>query len=176
MTIFITNSYTANLSLSLGSNVETSFAINNSSATLFLEASRTQYTFSTRWVERIYVGLNINLYGSKIKGNFTGLSDIDVSYVDGYSVSIICSLDNIPIFDYNINLFDQKGILCVTEVVGPMCLNSSQNILGGPPLFFFAVYVEAVYIYPQDNSANQGNLQSNMISCYIDTSCMAPSR
>ncbi len=176
MTISITNSYNADLSLSLGSNVGAPSALGNPSAAVFPAASLTKYTFPTGWAGRIYVGPNTNPEGSKIEASFTGPPDIDVSYVDGYSVPITCSSEGVPVSGCNIDLFDQQGISCLTQVAGPVCLNSAQNNPQGPAPAFFAACAGAAYTYPKDDDANQGNLRSNLVSCCIGTSCAAPSR
>ena len=176
MTISITNSYTTDLSLSLGSNVGAPSVIGDPSAALFPEASLTQYTFPTGWAGRIYVGPNTNPNGSKIEGSFTGPPDIDVSYVDGYSVPITCSSDGVPVSGCNIDLFNQQEVSCITQIAGPVCLNSAQNIPQGPAPPFFAACAGAAYTYPKDDGANQGNLQSNLVSCCIGTPCAAPRR
>ena len=176
LTISITNSYEAGLSLSLGSNVGSPSAIGDPAAALFPEASLTQYTFPTGWAGRIYVGPNTNPDGSKIEGSFTGPPDIDVSYVDGYSVPITCSSEGVAVSGCNIDLFSQEGIPCDTEVAGPICLNSAHNTPQGPAPPFFAACAGAAYTYPKDDGANQGDLQSNLISCCIGTPCAAPTR
>lgn len=176
MTISIMNSYKADLSLSLGSNVGAPSAIDNPPAALFPEASLTQYTFPTGWAGRIYVGPNTNPDGSKIEGSFIGPPDIDVSYVDGYSVSITCFSEGVPVSDCNIDLFGQQGIFCTNQVAGPMCLISAQNSPQGPAPPFFAACAGAAYTFPKDDGANQGNSKSNLVSCCIGTSCTAPSR
>ena len=51
------------------------------------------------------MGPNLNSNSSKIKGSFTGPSNIDISYVDDYSVPITCSSEGIAVTGYNINLF-----------------------------------------------------------------------
>ena len=122
------------------------------------------------------MGPNLNPDGSKIKGSFTGPPDIDVSYVDGYSVPITCSLEGVAVTGYNINLFKQLNILCINQVDGPFCLNPAQNITNGPAPPFFAACARAAYTYPNNNDANVSNLKSTLISCYISISCDAPLR
>ena len=176
MTISITNSYKANVSLSLGSNVGSPSAIGDPAAALFPEASLTQYTFPTGWAGRIYVGPNTNPDGSKIEGSFTGQPDIDVSYVDGYSVPITCSSEGVPVTGCNIDLFSQENNSCITRVAGPICLNPAQDNPQGPAPPFFAACAGAAYTYPKDDGANQANLLSNLVSCCIGTPCAAPAR
>ena len=176
MTISITNSYGTPLALSFASNAGAPAPVGNPSATVLPNISPTQYAFPTGWAGRIYVGPNTDFRGSKIEGSLTGPPDIDVSYVDGYSVPITCSSKGIAVSGCNIDLFEQPGITCQNQVDGPVCLNSAQNIANGPSPPFFAACAGAAYTYPNDNEANVSNLKSNEVSCCIGTSCRAPSR
>ncbi len=176
MTISLTNVYGTQLSLSFASNAGGPSPIDNPSATILSNASPTHYTFPTGWAGRIYVGPNLNPDGSKIEGSYTGPPDIDVSYVDGYSVPITCSSEGTAVSGCNINLFKQSGITCNNQVDGPVCLNSAQSVADGPAPPFFAACAGAAYTYPNDNDANVSNLGSNVVFCCIGTSCKAPSR
>ena len=69
------------------------------------------------------MGPNLNPDGSKIEGSLTGPPDIDVSYMDSYSVPITCSFEGIVVTGYNIDLFNQPDILCNNQVDGPIYLN-----------------------------------------------------
>ncbi|MCJ1422382.1 hypothetical protein MMC29_000262 [Sticta canariensis] len=176
MTISITNVYGSQLSLSFLSNAGGPTPVGNPSATVLPDNSPTQYAFPTGWAGRIYVGPNTDYRSSKIEGSLTGPPDIDVSYVDGYSVPITCSSEGTAVSGCNIDLFKQPGITCNSQVDGPVCLNPAQNIADGPAPPFFKACAGAAYTYPNDNKANVSNLKSNLISCCIGTSCQAPSR
>ena len=176
MTISITNVYGTQLSVSFASDAGGPPPVGNPSATMLPNASPTQYEFPTGWAGRIYIGPNTNPLGSKIEGSITGPPDIDVSYVDGYSVPITCSSNGVAVSGCNIDLFKQPGIMCDDQVDGPVCLNSARNVAGGPAPPFFAACAGAAYTYPDDNDANVSNLGSNLVSCCIGTSCKAPSR
>jgi len=176
MTIAITNTYGKCLSLSFASNAGGPSPVGNPSATTLPDNAFTQYAFPTGWAGRIYVGSNLNPDGSKIEGSYTGPPDIDVSYVDGYSVPITCSSEGTAVSGCNIDLFKQPGIPCNNQVDGPVCLNSAQNIANGPAPPFFAACAGAAYTYPNDNDANVSNLKSNLVTCCVGTSCKAPSR
>ncbi|MCJ1242440.1 hypothetical protein MMC14_010448 [Varicellaria rhodocarpa] len=178
LTISITNLYGTPLSLSFGSNAGGPLPVGNPSSDMLLNASPTQYTFPTGWAGRIGVGTNLNSNSSKIESSFVGPPDIDVSYVDGYSVPITCSSEGIAASGCNIELFQQPGIKCEDQVDGPICINPirAQNLSDGPAPEFFAACAGAAYTYPNDNDANVSNLGSNLISCCIGTSCEAPSR
>ncbi|MCJ1455410.1 hypothetical protein MMC28_005765 [Mycoblastus sanguinarius] len=176
ITIAMTNIYGNQLSLSFGSNAGYPSPVGNPSATTLPNNTFTQYAFPTGWAGRIYVGLNLNPNGSKIEGSYTGPPDIDVSYVDGYTVPITCSSKGTAVSGCNIDLFEQPGTPCNNQVDGPVCLNSAQNIPNGPAPPFFAACAGAAYTYPYDNDANVSNLNSTLVSCCVGTSCEAPSR
>ena len=57
------------------------------------------------------MGPNLDFNSSKIKNSFTSSSNINISYIDDYSVPIICSSEGVAVTGYNINLFKQLGIL-----------------------------------------------------------------
>ena len=176
MTIAVTNLVGNDVSLSFGSNAGGPSPVGNPSPTALNDNGFTQYAFPTGWAGRICVGPNFNPNGSKIEGSYTGPPDIDVSYVDGYSVPITCSSEDTPVSGCNIDLFKQPNIPCINKVEGPVCLNPAQNIADGPAPPFFAACKGAAYTYPNDNDANISNLKSTLVSCCIGTSCKAPSR
>jgi len=122
-TISITNVYESQLSLSFLSNAGDLAPVGNSLAIVLPNNSSTQYAFSTKWAERIYVGPNIDYRSSKIEGNLTSPPNIDVNYVDNYFVPITCSFEDIAISNCNIDLFKQPDIVCNNQVDDPIYLN-----------------------------------------------------
>jgi hypothetical protein len=176
MTIAITNLYGTQLSLSFGVNSGFPTPLCNSQPTMLPDSSSTQYIYPTGWAGRVAIGPNLSPYGSKIEGSYTGPPDIDVSYVDGYSVPITCSSEEVAITGCNIDLFNQPGITCNNKIDGPICLNPAQNVPDGPAPCFFEACAGAAYTYPNDNKANVSNLRSNLVSCCIGISCIAPLR
>ena len=176
MTIAVTNIYGNHLSLFFSSNAGGPTPVGNPSPTTLSDNAFTQFAFPTGWAGRVYVGPNLNPDGSKIEGSFTGPPDIDVSYVDGYSVPITCSSEGVAVTGCNIDLFEQPGISCNNQVDGPVCLNPAQNIANGPAPPFFTACAGAAYTYPNDNDANFGGLKSSLISCCVGTLCDAPLR
>ncbi len=105
MTISMINMYDNQLSLFFDSNVDDFSSIDNSSVIILSDNVFTQYAFSTEWAERVYVSSNLNLDDSKIEDSYTNSSDIDVSYVNDYSVLITCSFEGTAVFDCNVDLF-----------------------------------------------------------------------
>ena len=176
MTISLTNVHGAPMSLFFGSNVGVPSPIGDPQATALPHQSSTQYLFPNGWAGRIGVGPNLNPNGSKIEGSITGLPDIDVSFVDGFSVPITCSCDGVPVSGCNIDLFRQSNILCSDQVEGPVCLNHARNSPYGPAPPFFAPCAGAAYTFPKDDLANMASLPSNLVVCCIGTSCKAPLR
>ena len=174
MTISVVNAYSSPLSLSLTSNVPGPSPIGNPLAAEIPHSSGTQYVFPTGWAGRITVGPNLNYNGSKIEGSFTGPPDIDVSYVDGYTVPITCSSEGTAVSGCNIDLF--KRAMCEDVLEGPVCLNPARFLDDGPASPFFAPCTGAAYTFPNDNAANAGSLGSNLVSCCIGSTCEAPSR
>ena len=181
MTIAITNLYGAQLSLSFGLNAGFPAPLGNPQPTILPDSSSTQYIYPTRWAKRVGIGPNLNVNSSKIEGSFIVpkdttviIPDIDISYVNGYSVLITCSSGGITVTGCNIELF--KLAQCEDQVDGPICLNAARFTPDGPPLPFFAPCVGAAYTFPDDSDANVSNLGSNLISCCIGTSCEAPPR
>lgn len=175
MTIALTNMYGRDLSISLESNAGGPSPIGNPRPSVLPNASPTEYTFPTGWGGRICVGPNLSPNGSKIEGSFTGTHDIDVSYVDGYSVPLVCDSEGTPVSGCNVELFDYAT--CEDLVQGPLCLNPARysNTWESVPQFFRPCTGSA-YTYPSDNLANRGNLSSNLVTCCIGTPCRPPSR
>ena len=112
MTIAITNLYGAQLSLSFGLNAGFPAPLDNPQPTILPDSSSTQYIYPTRWAKRVGIGPNLNVNSSKIEGSFIVFKDIiitilniDINYVNSYSISITCSFKGITVTGYNIELF-----------------------------------------------------------------------
>jgi hypothetical protein len=118
--IVITKTYGKYLSLSFALDAGGPSPVDNPSATILPDNTFTQYTFPTGWAGRIYVGPNLNLDGSKVEGSYTGPPDIDVSYIDSYSVPIRCSSRGTVVSGCNIDLLKQPSIPCNNPVNGPV--------------------------------------------------------
>lgn len=119
---------------------------------------------------------NLNLDDSKIEDSYMSSPDIDVSYVNDYSVLITCSFKNTAVFNCNVDLFKQSSISCNDQVNDSVCLNFAQNIVNELTSSFFTVCAKTVYIYSNDNDVNVSNLKSILISCCVDVLCQALSR
>ncbi|CAD6569566.1 MAG: hypothetical protein ASARMPREDX12_002721 [Alectoria sarmentosa] len=133
MTISITNVYGSQLSLSFLSNAGAPAPVGNPSATVLPDKSPTQYAFPTGWAGRIYVGSNTDYRSSKIEGSLTGPPDIDVSYVDGYSVPITCSSEGIAVSGCNIDLFKQPALAAPSTANPPHHAEGKSNPKSNDP-------------------------------------------
>lgn len=175
MTILITNQYGSPLSLSFGLDARSSSPYGNPQPTALPHSSSTRYIYPDGWAGNVAIGPNLNPNGSKIEGSFINSSvDIDVSYVDGYSVPITCSCEGKAFTGCNLDLFAGS---CEDLTDGPVCLNPARyKAIDGPPTPFFAPCAGAAYTFPHDDGANRASLSSTCVSCCIGTSCMAPSR
>ena len=173
MTIAITNKYEKQVSLSFASDADRLSSIRNLLATILSHQSPIHYIFLTEWADRINVELNTNSLDSKIEDSFTEFSDINISYMNDYSVLITCFSNDTVIVSCNINLFKQMQVSCMNQVEGLICFNPASFILNDSAPCFFAACVKAVYTYSKDDKVNVSNLKSNLISCCIDSFCEA---
>lgn len=172
MTISIVNSYSVALSLAFGSAAGPP-PIGDPTATTIAQGSTTSFSFPTQWAGRIYVGKTFQSEGSKIEASFTGPPDMDASYVDGYTVPIICTSAGktsgctTELFGYNGNYCGQTDQSLSDFQI---CLNPKKNNDNGVADPFFAPCAHKAYTYPSDNVANQGNVGVTT-NCCIGTAC-----
>jgi len=146
--------------------------------------SSTQVVAPFGWAGRMTIGkagVAPDYRGTKIEGNngFNGADphadpdpDIDVSYVDGYSLPVTCSCGTTVVTGCNYELWDM-GNACA-NIVGdaehPICVNDPRNI-HGPPTAFFAPCNASAYTYDyNDFGANfQGPCDNGHVTCCIGT-------
>ncbi|MCJ1395619.1 hypothetical protein MMC18_008505 [Xylographa bjoerkii] len=181
MTISVTNAYSVPLSLSYASNAAADGTyypppIGNPTPAVLAQGAATAIVYPTGWAGRITVGKMNTAQGSKIEGSTTGANDVDVSYVDGYTVPITCSSAGVAVTGCNIELFHQS-VACDGTLIddGTTCQNPKQGQPNGPASSFFAACAGAAYTYPNDNDANNGHVDT-VVTCCIGTSCPAPVR
>ena len=102
LTIKVVNSFGAPLSIFYGSNAGAPTPVGNpGSGTL---ASSTQVLFPSNWAGRITIGKNYDPKGSKIEASYSSpnyVPDVDVSYVDGFSIPISCSCSGVAVTGCN---------------------------------------------------------------------------
>ncbi|KAL8710318.1 MAG: hypothetical protein Q9220_005088 [cf. Caloplaca sp. 1 TL-2023] len=181
LTIAITNSYGAPLSLAFDNNAGAPAFVGNPQPTSLPVAAETSYAVPSGWAGRVVVGKINHSDNSKIEGSFYGAGngDIDVSYVDGYSVPISCSVGDVVVTGCNMELFDQE--CTAPDSVGEMgpdgkpavCSNGSRSKDWGPASQFFSSCAGAAYTFPKDDTANTGMISELQISCCVGTSCPA---
>ncbi|KAI9739456.1 MAG: hypothetical protein M1818_005144 [Claussenomyces sp. TS43310] len=171
VTVNIVNSWSVPVSITCNQNP-------GPSPTIFpggVVANQTSYVFPTGWAGMMAIGKTLDVRGSKIEVSFVNAVDVDISYVDGYSLPITCSCNggdviagcNKPLFSLN-DCADE-------DLDGPVCINTAPN--AGPALPFFAPCQGLAYTYPYDDTANYGNgkCPSNIIDCCVGPSCPASS-
>ena len=172
-TFSIVNSYSVALSLSFGYNAGGPDMIGVPvSQTTIGVGSTTSYSFPTGWAGRIGVGKTTDSANSKIEGSVTGAPDMDVSYVDGYSVPIVCKSAG-KVSGCNTELFGLNGNKCNQNVdisAFQICKNPAVTLNNGPPDSFFAPCQAKAYTYPKDDLANQGGVDATT-NCCIGTAC-----
>ena len=102
LTINVVNSFGTPLSIFYGSNAGGPSPVGNpGSGTL---TSSTQVLFPSGWAGRITIGKNYDPKGSKIEASFVSpnyVPDVDVSYVDGYTIPISCSCSGVAVTGCN---------------------------------------------------------------------------
>ena len=177
MVIEIQNHWSEPLSVSYGDNAGLPGALGSPTAGPL--GTSTEVAYPTGWAGRIYVGKTVNSANSKIEGSTTGANDIDVSYVDGFSVPITCSVAGTPISGCNLDLYAVSGNC--TSMLGQrdVCLNPMQGVPDGPATSWFLPCQGAAYTFPNDNVANNGDTGHEKITCCIgtkDMGCEAPER
>lgn len=175
MTIAITNYWTAPLSVSYFQNSDSPSAVGAPQPAPL--GTITQVVFPTNWAGRIVIGKTADADGSKIEGSTTIWNDVDVSYVDGFSVPIVCSNATAPVTGCNINLWDVSGPCNNTVGRDTVCLNPMQGVPNGPADPWFLPCQGVAYTFPNDNVANDGNTGTPHISCCVGTEemgCSAP--
>ena len=168
LTINVVNSFGSPLSIFYGSNAGAPTPVNNpGSGTL---SSSTQVLFPSGWAGRITIGGNFDPKGSKIEASYSSpnyVPDVDISYVDGYSVPISCSCYGVAVTGCNskpryhilsaqsrvadlgktVQLFND-GHTCPSQGPGPICYNPEEDVPDGPAAPFFAPCAGAAYTYP----------------------------
>lgn len=169
MRIIIQNHWPEPLSLDFGDNEGSPGALGSPTAGPL--GTETTIVYPTGWAGRINIGKTVHSADSKIEGSTTGANDIDVSYVDGYSVPISCSNHVEVLSGCNIDLYTTGNC---TNMVGDkeVCLNPTQDIADGPATDFFLPCQGAAYTFPNDNIANNGNTKSVDHWCCIGTEAM----
>ena len=178
MTWRISNNFGVPLSVAYLNNADSPSAIGCPGSAAITPSQTTEVVFPTGWAGRIFVGKEPVGGASLIEGSTTGANDIDVSYVDGFSVPISCGNDQEILTGCNINLWE-TGACTSTEGDQAICRNPTVNTANGPATPFFLPCQGAAYTFPNDNVANRGDIGPGVVTCCIGTEaqgCKAPAR
>ena len=79
------------LSVFYGSNAGGPSIVGNPGSGALAASATTQVAVPTEFAGRVTIGPDYDPNGSKIEWNWINVPDVDVSYVDGYSIPITCS-------------------------------------------------------------------------------------
>lgn len=103
LTINVVNSFGVPLSIFYGSNAGAPTPVGNPGSGVL--TSSTKVVFPSNWAGRITIGKTYDPLGSKIEASFVApnyVPDVDISYVDGFSVPISCSCSGVAVTGCNI--------------------------------------------------------------------------
>ncbi|KAH8127562.1 hypothetical protein ACSS6W_000123 [Trichoderma asperelloides] len=139
------------------------------------------FAVPTGWIGNVAIndaGWAITGDDSLIEANFVvpqgssiAVADVDISYVNGFSVAIVCSCDGQIVTGCNKNLFNLNS--CGNNDGQNACVNplrSDQGATSAAP--FFAPCQHAAWTYVNDGAANSfGQCQSGQITCCVGAAC-----
>ncbi|MCJ1291174.1 hypothetical protein MMC34_002717 [Xylographa carneopallida] len=178
MIVRVTNSHSSAWSVFLGANAGGPTAVGNPQPSVIPPAAATQYVFPPCWAGRIsFAQQDGQPDASKIEGSNFGAPDLDVSYVDGFTLPITCKADGGPIDGQsftgcNVDLFALHTCYHPNpdgSCRNPMNLPPPRDF--GPPSPFFAPCAGAAYTFPGDNDANNGDVGTYTMDCCIGRDC-----
>ncbi|MCJ1316166.1 hypothetical protein MMC15_001486 [Xylographa vitiligo] len=178
MTVRVTNSHSSAWSVFLGANAGGPTAVGNPQPSVIQPAAATQYVFPPCWAGRIsFAYQDGQPDASKIEGSNFQYPDLDVSYVDGFTVPITCRADGGGIDGQyftgcNVDLFALHP--CYHANRDGSCrnpMNLPPPLDYGPPSPFFAPCAGAAYTFPGDNDANNGDVGTYTMECCIGRDC-----
>ncbi|KAI0376282.1 Osmotin, thaumatin-like protein [Hypomontagnella monticulosa] len=146
-------------------------------------APRETFSFSVPigWSGRLAVyeeGFDIGGRGTLLEGshflgaNHTPSMALDVSYVDAFTVPMVCECNNIVAFGCNLNLND----VCPKHLQGnaKTCFNPYRDQPGKPgPNNIFRDCETMAYTYPTDDLATKVDIPGchDSVTCCIGTAC-----
>ncbi|MCJ1279376.1 hypothetical protein MMC21_007200 [Puttea exsequens] len=143
--------------------------------------SETTITYPSGWAGVIFIGHDFNGDNSKIEAsNSNGQPHADVSYIDAYSVPIVCmcgSYTGAVLTGCNYALFALHT--CANQETGPLCKNplfNSTQPQGSAASPFFDDCQGAAYTYPNDNLGDKGCDGETISCCVGSSSCPANPR
>ena len=140
-----------------------------SSSTL-LAGETTSYQLPEGWNGNINVGHSYNDANTLIEGNIAnGYLDLDISYVQGYSASIVCWCNGNQqvIHGCNEHLFAHNA--CPDQVSEGVCMNPIRDSAATQASTFFKPCENAAFTFPDDAKSNPGHdcFPGNDLTCCI---------
>ncbi|KAK8137445.1 hypothetical protein PG984_002938, partial [Apiospora sp. TS-2023a] len=182
LTISLVNSHTAAISTTHNSNAGAPPPASGATEPGTLAAGATAaIAVPTNWAGIISVNdaqFPVSDGNSLIEANYQNrsieqyaIADLDVSYVNGFTLPITCSCNGVGVTGCNKDLFSLGS--CSVPTKAGSChnpLRSNTNATAPDP--FFGPCQNAAYTYPSDNRANsQNECQNGQIVCCVGTSC-----
>ncbi|CRG86958.1 hypothetical protein PISL3812_03971 [Talaromyces islandicus] len=184
VTITVINSYGGPIttSHSIATSVPTPVSGDVSTGTMS-DGETASFAVPTGWIGNIAVNdAQYETTGdvSLIEANFVvpwggtvAVVDVDISYVDGYSVPIVCSCNDVVVTGCTLDLFQLST--CPDNDGQNACVNPLRSDLSATAASsFFAPCQGMAYTFPFDSSANSdGDCQSGHVTCCVGTNCPA---
>lgn len=131
-------------------------------------------------------GMGVNMaFGSSVLGSTVEMNrarpqaHIDVSFVEGYTLPIVCSVKgSLPLTGCNLDLWEYAANVTRAPCpdTQPWGCKNTGRFVNGPALAFFAPCSGAAYTYDRDNRANQGCNGAEEFHCCVGTKCPAVDR
>ncbi|KAH8691612.1 hypothetical protein BGW36DRAFT_432160 [Talaromyces proteolyticus] len=184
VTITVINSYGSDIttSHSIATGAPTPISGDVSTGTM-TNGETAAFAVPTGWIGNIAV--NDAKYAtsgddSLIEANFVipymgtvAVVDVDISYVDGFSVPIVCSCNDVVVTGCTLDLFSLST--CPNNDGQNACVNPLRaDNLATSASDFFAPCAGMAYTFPNDSAANSmGACQTGQITCCIGTDCPA---
>ena len=169
LTINILNRLDTPLSIDYANNDGAPSAVGSPTAGLL--STSTQVVYPTEMAGRILLGYELNSENSKIEASFfNNTVHFDVSYVDGYTVPVVCGCDGVPKTGCSVDLF-ATGRTCPRSGPDPICYNDMKHVPHGPASSFFQPCENLAYTFPADDLADKSCESGALIDCCVGTGC-----
>ncbi|KAI1136906.1 hypothetical protein F5Y05DRAFT_414627 [Hypoxylon sp. FL0543] len=184
-TVTLTNSHTAPVVTIHGQGADSPTAVgkDNEPHTMSLSEIAT-FALPTGWSGRValyedgYLNNSFLDRATLLEGSFennaldTAVIALDVSYVDGFTVPLVCECKNTIVMGCNLDLHP----MCQpnSTMNAKTCANPNREFkVGVPPTNPFNDCQGLAYTYPQDDNATKYDPEgcSRQISCCIGTAC-----
>ncbi|KAI1774988.1 Osmotin, thaumatin-like protein [Hypoxylon cercidicola] len=179
--VTVVNSHTAAISTSHFQGAGSPTAIRHDNEGNIVAPDETiTFAVPTGWSGRLAMyeeGYDVVDRGSLFEGSFmvdeskNAFMALDVSYVDGFTVPLVCECNQEVVFGCNLDLHN----MCPTELQlnAKTCLNPYREDLAPPINNIFEACAEMAYTYPTDDLATKVDIPgcSRSILCCIGTAC-----